>query len=148
MTGRTWRPRRTRAMAFAMAAAIMALVIWLALMIADTFKLVDRIGIVVFGVFVAAVLATVARARVTADDRGLTVVNPLRTHRYAWAEVVGLSYEPGAPWPYLDLADGTSKGVVGIQGSEKQAAWTAIAEIRELIAAHGEAQEPHRPEQS
>ncbi|WP_106398468.1 PH domain-containing protein [Actinocorallia populi] len=143
MTGRTWRPRRTRVTAFAMAAMIMALMLWLAFMIADTFKLVDRIGIVLFGALVAAILAMVARSRVTADEHGLTVVNPLRTHRYAWAEVVGLSYEPGAPWPYLDLADGTSKGVVGIQGSEKAAAWSAIAEIRELIAQRGEAQEPH-----
>jgi len=129
-------------MAFAMATMIMALMLWLAVVIADTFKLVDRIGMVLFGVLVAAILAMVARARVTADDEGLTVVNPLRTHRYAWAEVVGLSYEPGAPWPYLDLADGTTKGVVGIQGSEKQAAWEAIAEIRRLIAERGEAQEP------
>jgi len=129
-------------MAFAMATMIMALMLWLAVVIADTFKLVDRIGMVLFGVLVAAILAMVARARVTADDEGLTVVNPLRTHRYAWAEVVGLSYEPGAPWPYLDLADGTTKGVVGIQGSEKQAAWKAIAEIRRLIAERGEAQEP------
>jgi hypothetical protein len=129
-------------MAFAMAVMIMALMLWLAFVIADTFKLVDRIGMVLFGVLVAAILAMVARARVTADDEGLTVVNPLRTHRYTWAEVVGLSYEPGAPWPYLDLADGTTKGVVGIQGSEKQAAWEAIAEIRRLIAERGEAQEP------
>ncbi|MEO3783439.1 PH domain-containing protein [Actinocorallia sp. B10E7] len=142
MTGKTWRPRRTRAMAYAMAAVIMVLMIWLALAIADTFKLVDRIGMLLFGLLVAAILAMVARARVTADDEGLTVVNPLRTHRYSWAEVVGVSFERGAPWPYLDLSDGTSKGAVGIQGSEGEAAWTAVTELRQLIAERGEAQEP------
>ncbi|GAA2732338.1 PH domain-containing protein [Actinocorallia aurantiaca] len=142
MTGKTWRPRRTRAMAFSMAALIMALMIWLAIGIAETFKLVDRIGIVLFGVFVAAILVMVARARVTADDEGLVVVNPLRTHRYSWAEVVDVSFERGAPWPYLDLADGTSKGAVGIQGSEGEAAWTAVSELKQLIAERGEAQEP------
>jgi hypothetical protein len=142
VTSRTWRPRRTRAVAFATAAMIMALMIWLAVVIADTFKLADRIGVVLFGVLVAALLAVVARARVTADDEGLTVVNPVRTHRYSWAEVVGVSFERGTPWPYLDLADGTSKGVVGIQGSEGESAWRAVAELQQLIAERGEAQEP------
>ncbi len=129
-------------MAYTMATMIMLLVVWLAFAIADTFKLVDRVGIVLFGLLVAAILAMVARARVTADETGLTVVNPLRTHRYAWAEVVGVTFERGAPWPYLDLADGTSKGAVGIQGSEGEAAWTAVTELRRLIAERGEAQEP------
>lgn len=129
-------------MAYAMATMIMALMVWLAFAVAGTFKLADRIGIVLFGVLVAAVLATVARARVTADEAGLTVVNPLRTHRYAWAEVVGVSFEQGAPWPYLDLADGSSKGAVGIQGSEGPAAWEAVAELRRMIAERGETQEP------
>lgn len=142
MSSTTWRPRRTRITAFAMAGLIMATMIWLAFSIADTFKLADRIGIVLFGVFVFGVLALLARARVVADDTGLTVVNPLRTHRYSWAQVVGVSLGEGAPWPYLDLADGTTKGLVGIQGSEGESARRAVAELKALIAERGEAQEP------
>ncbi|GAB2818546.1 PH domain-containing protein [Actinocorallia aurea] len=138
----TWRPRKTRATAVAMAVLIMATMIWLAIAISDTFKTGDRIGILLFGLFVVGVLSLLARVKVVADDDGLTVVNPLRTHRYAWAEIVGVSLGVGAPWPYLDLADGTTKGLVGIQGSEGESARTAVAELKALIAERGEAPEP------
>ncbi|MDX6743114.1 PH domain-containing protein [Actinocorallia sp. A-T 12471] len=142
MRSTTWRPRKTRITAYALAGLIMATMIWLAVVISDTFQLADRIGIVLFGVFVAVLLALLARVKVVADGTGLTVVNPLRTHRYAWAEIVGVGLGEGAPWPYLDLADGTTKGLVGIQGSEGASARVAVAELRALIAERGETPDP------
>lgn len=130
------------AAAAVMAVAILTTMVWLAIAISDTFQLADRIGIVLFGVFFAWVLSLLARVKVVADEAGLTVVNPLRTHRYTWPEIVGISLGVGAPWPYLDLADGTTKGVVGIQGSEGDDARAAVLALRELIAERGQAQEP------
>ena len=44
---------------------------------------------------------------------------------------------PGQPWPYIDLTDGASIGVMGIQGSEGPAALEAVAELRAMVATSG-----------
>ncbi|GAB3679342.1 PH domain-containing protein [Actinocorallia lasiicapitis] len=140
----TWRPRRARAVALVMATAVMALMIVLAFIVEGSFKLPDRIGLVLFGALVAGIMYIVTRSRATADADGLTVVNPLRTHRLAWAEILAIGFEPGQPWPYLDLADGRTLGVLGIQGSEGPSARAAADDLRSLLEQYGEAQEPER----
>lgn len=134
-----WRPRRGRIVAYTMASVALATMVTLAIVIAPPFRLADRIGLVLFGALVAAVLHLIGRVRVIADDRGLTVVNVLRTHRYEWAEVVGVNMGIGEPWPTLDLADGSSVGAMGIQGAERDRAAKAIGELRALLQRYGEA---------
>jgi hypothetical protein len=116
--------------------------ITLALVIAPPFGIVDRLGLVAFGMLISAILHTLARSKVVADELGLTVVNPLRTHRYDWAEVLRVTMVQGDPWPTLDLADGTSVGAMGIQGSEGERARKAITELQALLRERGEASEP------
>jgi hypothetical protein len=136
-----WRPRRVRFVAYGMAAVVLVGAIVLAVVLPEQFKAPDRIGIVVFGVALAAGLHLFGRIRVAADERGLTVVNALRTHRYEWAEVLDVALYEGDPWPRLDLADGLSIGAMGIQGNERERARRAVAELRALIHARGEAPE-------
>ncbi|MBC6465462.1 PH domain-containing protein [Actinomadura alba] len=116
--------------------------ITLAIVIAPPFGIADRLGLVFFGMAISAILHMLARSRVVADERGLTVVNPLRTHRYDWAEVLRVTMVQGDPWPTLDLADGTSVGAMGIQGSEGERARRAITELQALLRERGEAPEP------
>ncbi|GAA3216618.1 PH domain-containing protein [Actinocorallia longicatena] len=142
MSSTVWRPRRARAVAYVMATAVMVLMIGLAVLVQGTFKLPDRIGLVVFGGLVAGLLVVIARAKAVAGPEGLTVVNPLRTHRFEWAQIVGVTFPPGAPWPYLDLADGRNVGVMGIQGSEGASAREAVEELKVLLERYGEGQEP------
>lgn len=101
----------------------------------------DRIGLIVIGLMVAGVLHLLARSRVTADDRGLTVVNGLRTHAYEWAEILAVSMPEGAPWPTLDLADGSTIPALGIQASDGSRARRAVAELTALVHERGEATE-------
>ena len=74
------------------------------------------------------------RCRVTASSRGLEVVNGYRTHHYEWAEVLAVHMPPGAPFPTLDLADGTSRSTIGIQASDGDRARQAVRELRTLVA--------------
>ena len=74
------------------------------------------------------------RCRVTADSQGLEVVNGYRTHHYEWAEVLAVHMPPGAPFPTLDLADGTSRPTMGIQASDGDRARQAVRELRTLVA--------------
>ena len=89
-------------------------------------------------VLIAAMGAAVAwglfRCRVTATSQGLHVVNGYRTHRYEWAEVLAVNMPPGAPFPTLDLADGTSRPTMGIQASDGDRARQAVRELRTLLA--------------
>ncbi|GAA2100381.1 PH domain-containing protein [Actinomadura alba] len=138
----TWRPFRSRVIAYTLASVITLGMITLAIVIAPPFGIADRLGLVFFGMAISAILHMLARSRVVADERGLTVVNPLRTHRYDWAEVLRVTMVQGDPWPTLDLADGTSVGAMGIQGSEGERARRAITELQALLRERGEAPEP------
>jgi Bacterial PH domain len=89
-------------------------------------------------VLIAAMAAAIAwalyRCRVTASAQGLEVVNGFRTHRYEWPEILAVHMPPGAPFPTLDLADGTSRPTMGIQASDGDRARQAVRELRSLVA--------------
>ncbi|HEY8479897.1 MAG TPA: PH domain-containing protein [Spirillospora sp.] len=138
-----WRPRATRIVAYATAGVIMLVVIVLAVAVAPQFTLSDRLLIVAFGAFVAWILHMLARCRVVADETGLTVVNPFRTRRLAWPEVLDVTMAEGDPWPTLDLADGTTMSAMGINGAEKSRAARQLAELKALVRARGEAPDPN-----
>ena len=74
-----------------------------------------------------------ARSRITADESGLTVVNGYRKRHLEWAQVVSVQLPPGAPWPSLDLDDGTTISAMGIHGSDGARARTALTELKGLL---------------
>jgi hypothetical protein len=74
------------------------------------------------------------RCRVTATRGGLEVVNGFRTHHYEWPEVLAVHMPQGAPFPTLDLADGTSRPAMGIQASDGDRARLAVRQLRALVA--------------
>ncbi|MFB9837497.1 PH domain-containing protein [Actinoallomurus acaciae] len=139
MTTATWRPRRARVIPYVLAVVVVAGMVALAVGMPSNWALGDRIGLVVIGLIVAGILHILARSRVIADDRGVTVVNGLRTHEYDWAEVLGVSMPEGAPWPTLDLADGSTLPAMGIQASDGDRARYAVAELAALVHERGEA---------
>jgi hypothetical protein len=141
MTTATWRPRRARIIPYVLAVVVVAGMVVLAVAMPSNWALGDRIGLVVIGLIIASVLHMLARSRVTADDRGLIVVNGLRTHEYEWAEILGVSMGEGAPWPTLDLADGSTIPAMGIQASDGDRAHRAVAELAALVHERGEASE-------
>ncbi len=137
-----WRARRTQIVAYTVAVVMIAGSIVLALVLPHMFGVADRVGLVAFGCLAAFILHLLGRCRVSADEQGVTIVNALRTRRYEWPELIGITLTEGEPWPKLDLANGDSVGVMGIQGSEKRRARQAVAQLQALIHARGEAPEP------
>ena len=91
-------------------------------------------------VFVAVLLFgswnALVRSRVTATEQSLTVVNGYRRREYEWSQVISVSLRRGAPWGTLDLSDGTSISLIGVQGSDGERARRAVREIRATIAAN------------
>ncbi|WP_239103246.1 PH domain-containing protein [Microbispora corallina] len=135
----TWRPRRAPIIAYGLAAVMIGGSVLLAVVLPPMFGVPDRIGIVVFGLLVAALLHLLGRLRVSADERGVTVVNPLRVHHYEWPELLDVTMVEGDPWPKLDLANGLSLGAMGIQSTERERSRRAVSELSALIRERGEA---------
>ena len=116
----------------------LVVVVWVALdaEIRAQFTTFQRITLVLMGVLLFGVYNALVRSRVSATDAGLTVVNGYRKRSYEWSQVIGVSLRRGAPWGTLDLSDGTTISLIGVQGSDGDRARQAIREIRAAIAAN------------
>ncbi|HYG95009.1 MAG TPA: PH domain-containing protein [Nocardioides sp.] len=95
----------------------------------------QRSTVIGFILLALACMYAMARSRVEATDRGLVVVNGYRRRDLEWAEVVSVRMPPGAPWPTIDVSDGTTVSVMGIHGSDGARAQAAVRELRALLAA-------------
>jgi hypothetical protein len=104
--------------------------------IRDQFTTLERITLVLIGLMLFAAYYALMRSRVTATTAGLTVVNGYRKRGYEWSQVIQVSLRRGAPWGTLDLSDGTTISIMGVQGSDGARARRAIREIRAAIAAN------------
>jgi hypothetical protein len=80
-------------------------------------------------------LYLLGHSRLRADDKGLTVVNLVRTRHLAWTQVVGVTFRSGDPWARLDVDDGTTVPVMGIQSADGPRGRAAARELAQLVAA-------------
>ncbi len=117
-------------------ALIVAVWIGLGAEVRSTFTPFQRGTLVFLALLLAATWNSMVRSRVTATEEGLTVVNGYRRRTYEWSQVIGVSLRRGAPWGSLDLSDGTTISLIGVQGSDGERARTAVREIRATVAAH------------
>ncbi|WP_432250150.1 PH domain-containing protein [Streptomyces sanyensis] len=127
----TFRPTRTRIVLLTVGAAMSAVIIAVTLLL-DRLSAAERTSFVFVALLFFGVLALLSRPKVVADENGVTVVNLTRTRRLAWAEILRVNLRPGDPWVFLDLSDGTSLPVLGIQPGIAKA--QAIADARALRA--------------
>ncbi|MFD6099462.1 PH domain-containing protein [Nocardiopsis flavescens] len=141
---RVWRPRAVRMVAYGLGLLIVATMVVLAALLPGDWRFMDRVLLVGLGAAIAAVLHLLARPRLVAGPDGVTVVNGIRTHVLSWAEIVDVRMPEGEPWPSVDLSDGTTLAVMGIQSADGDRARAALEEFRELVRRHGEAPEPDR----
>nr|WP_031517610.1 PH domain-containing protein [Streptomyces sp. NRRL F-5123] len=140
----TFRPLLTRVVLLTVGVLLLATLSTLAVLMpsegASPWTTGDRVGIAVLGVLALGVLALLSRPRAVADHGGLTVVNVIVRRRLAWAEILGVRLRPGDAWVHLDLADGTTLAVMGIQpGIARRQALVDARLLRELVTALGEA---------
>lgn len=134
----TWAPRRTRAVLVPVCVLLVVMFVAIAVALPASWQFNDRLMMVLSGVLFAGVGLMLARPRVSADAEGITVVNFVRRRRLAWAEIVRVNFRQGDPWATLDLADGTSLAVVGIQsGLGKAQAIADARALRDLVERRG-----------
>jgi hypothetical protein len=136
----TWRPFGVRVAVWVLGGLLLAIVVFVWLAFDDStraqFTLLERITLVLIGLMLFAAYYALVRSRVSATTEGLTVVNGYRKRTYEWSQVIQVSLRRGAPWGTLDLSDGTTISILGVQGSDGARARRAVREIRAAIEAN------------
>lgn len=113
---RVFAPRRARVVATSLAVGIMIMVILLALLVPG-FKPIDQAGTVLLGLLIAGFLYRQATVRAVPSPEGLFVRNLFLTRQLAWPEIIAVRLGDN-PWVQLDLSDGDTLSVMGIQRSD------------------------------
>jgi PH (Pleckstrin Homology) domain-containing protein len=136
----TWRPFGVRVAGAVAGALLLILVVGVWIAFSDDqrarFSLLQRGSLVGIGVIGFVAWYALIRSRVSADPAGVTVVNGYRRRTFEWSQVVAVTLRRGAPWAAMDLSDGTTIPVMGIQGSDGQRAVRALRQLRRALAEH------------
>ena len=130
-----FRPRFARVVTLVIAALIAAGTVALVVVLPQFYTrpvVLDLVG--AFGVWFCWRQATVVAVP---DEHGLFVRNLVYTRRLEWAEIVLVRFGEGRPWAQLDLADGDTLAVMGIQRADGEHARREAARLAALVTAHG-----------
>lgn len=137
----TWRPRTVRMVAYGLGLLIVVTFAVMAVILPMDWGASDRVMLFGFGVLVACGLHLLGRPRLAAQENRVLVVNGIRTHVLSWQEILDIQMPEGEPWPCVDLSDGTSLPVMGIQSTDGERARQAVEDFRVMLR-RGEAEEP------
>ncbi len=136
----TWRPLGVRLAVWSLGLMLLGLLVAVWIGIGEEtraqFTYFQRGTLVFMALMLAATWHALIRSRVSATVESLTVVNGYRTRVFEWSQVISVSLRRGAPWGTLDLSDGTTVSLIGVQGSDGERARRAVREIRATIAAN------------
>ncbi len=100
------------------------------------YSALDRGGIAVVGLGIVWFCYRQASVRALVDEEGVVVRNLATTRRVAWPEVVSVRFGQGRPWVQLDLADGDTLAVMGVQRSDGAFAEREARRMASLVALH------------
>jgi hypothetical protein len=96
------------------------------------FRLSDQIAMMGVGVVLAAAALLFATPRVRADANGVEVRNVLVGRKFAWEEVLSVSFPDGASFARLELPDDEYYGVLAIQAFDRERAVESVRALRRL----------------
>ena len=137
---RPFRPRAARVVGTVLAGACFAGSVVLAILLPQAAPVhqswADRLAILAFGALVAWFLLRQAGVRADPDEDGLTVRTLAVTRRVAWTEVVSVRFGHGRPWVQLDLSDGDTLAVMGVQDADGTFAAGEARRMATLVALH------------
>ncbi|MFE3408294.1 PH domain-containing protein [Streptomyces mirabilis] len=131
----TFRPSLTRAVLLTAGVAMFVVIATVAMLL-EQLSPGEKLSFIFIGALLFGVLLMLSRPKVVADETGVTVVNITSRRHLEWAEILQVNLRPGDPWVFLNLSDGTSLPVLGIQpGIAKQRAIQDARALRALAEA-------------
>jgi hypothetical protein len=132
-----FRPRRGRVVAWAVVVATLvvfgAMAAFLPFAGYDGWTAWDSLGLAVFGLLVAAVVARFARISAVPGPDGVLVRNVLLSRHLAWDEVERVRFGGGDAWLWLELRDGDELAVMAIQRSDGEHARREASRLVTLL---------------
>ena len=131
-----FRPRLARVVALIFGLAVAVATPVLVLTIPGEYGLPDLLGFALVGGAIVWFCWRQATVRVLVDETGVSVRNLLLSRRLEWAEIVSVRFGQGRPWVQLDLADGDTLAVMGIQRADGAFAAAAASRLATLVALH------------
>jgi hypothetical protein len=139
---RVFRPRRARVIVYFLALLMLVTLVWITFALPSggdhPWGTGSRISLLLSAVLFCLPLHRLAAVRVVTDDSGVTVVNVVRRHRLAWAQIVGVRLSQDDAWLVLDLDDGHALQAMGVARSEGAAAQRAARDFARLVNEHSE----------
>ena len=130
-----FRPRLARVVTLGIAGVVVLLTAALLLALPELPAL-DKSGFAGLAVLLVWFCWRQAAVVAVPDADGLTVRNLLLERRLAWADIVSVRFGQGRPWVQLDLADGDTLAVMGIQRSDGRFASQEARRLATLVAHH------------
>ena len=124
-----FRPRLARVVALILGLVVAVATPVLVLTIPGEYGLPDLFGFALVGGAIVWFSWREAGVRAVVDEDGVQVRNLMLSRRVEWPEIVSVRFGQGRPWVQLDLADGDTLAVMGIQRADGD---FAAAEARRL----------------
>lgn len=128
-----FRPRLARRVTLTVGVVFLALTVALVLAMPGLGPL-DAAGFLLFGAAVAWFCWRQASVRAVPDDTGLLVRNLVVTRHVTWAQIVSVRFGQGRAWVQLDLADGDTLAVMGVQRADGAFAEQEARRLATLVA--------------
>ncbi|MCK9793567.1 PH domain-containing protein [Isoptericola sp. 4D.3] len=100
---------------------------------------VNRVSFVVFALGVTWLLWRLGGVHAVPSPERLRVRNLVQSRDLDWAEIVEVRLGPDDPWVRLDLADGGTLAVMGIQRADGERGMAEARRLRSLVVGLGEA---------
>lgn len=131
------RPRRTAWIASVLAVVLLGVFAVVSVLLRASrtgvvFRLSDQIAMMGVGVVLAAAALLFATPRVRADATGVAVRNVLAGRRFAWEDVLSVSFPDGASFARLELGGDEYYAVFAIQAFDRERAVEAVRALRRL----------------
>jgi len=139
------RPRAGRVVAYVVAVAWALLTLALAAGFPASIPgmgAADRVGFTVVGVGGVYLLHRLAGVAVLPSESGVVVRNVVGTRSLDWAQVVDVRFGADSSWARVNLSDGTSLQLMGIQSSDGARAKADAVRLAALVELHAREGDP------
>ncbi|VTR75623.1 PH domain-containing protein [Cellulomonas hominis] len=134
-----FRPRAARLVTAVLAVVVALATVLLLVLLPGTglqgLTLADRLGIALVGAAIVVFCWRQATVSATPTPAGLRVRNLATTRTVPWAQIVWVRFGEGRPWVQLDLDDGDTLAVMGVQRSDGERARLEARRLATLVAA-------------
>lgn len=131
-----FRPRRGPLVARVVGVLLLTGFVLLAVFVPGQFVWFDRAAFVVVGLAAALFMHRQATVRAVPSAEGLRVRNLAGERRVAWADIEDVRFGGGRPWVQLDLRDGDTVAVMGVQRADGPSADAEAERLATLVALH------------